>query len=436
MTSAMLFAGIIVLMASPPGAAARLSVPVDIARHVRVIGTTPISGDADPVLWRGVLDVLPVRPVRIVILSANSLSPAARQKIRGLEAFVVDGDATVYVLRQAVTLRRAEAGDAFDRLVLASVIFHEMCHVGGLDEAAALGAEQTLWRGFVRAGRVEFALGMTYVQKLGDERERHLRRAAILRRSVAPTSIPPPRQAVTQAATTDLDDTSDEISTEELEQMIASGRATVLDARPSREFAIGHIPQAVNVAPRAGVPPSLYVSDVAEIGRLIHGNTHALLVLYCNGPHCGKSKRLAGELRRAGYTNVRRYQLGMPFWRASGRVSEIELDGISHILANDRTAVLIDAREQTDFQHGSLTGARNIPRSGVLDGKDSGEVKRAKDDGRLPMEDHNTRIVVIGADAASARFVAQALAREAFHNVAYFAGTFAIARVFLDRAAR
>jgi hypothetical protein len=60
----------------------------------------------------------------------------------------------------------------------------------------------------------------------------------------------------------------------------------------------------------------------------------------------------------------------------------------------------------------------------VLEGKDVGEVKRAKDDGRLPMEDHNTRIIVIGADAAAARYVAEALAREAFHNVSYFAGPF------------
>ena len=60
----------------------------------------------------------------------------------------------------------------------------------------------------------------------------------------------------------------------------------------------------------------------------------------------------------------------------------------------------------------------------MLDGKDIGEVKRAKDDGRLPMEDHNTRIVVLGVDAAQARYVAQALAREAFHNVSYFAGSF------------
>ena len=60
-----------------------------------------------------------------------------------------------------------------------------------------------------------------------------------------------------------------------------------------------------------------------------------------------------------------------------------------------------------------------------------GEVKRAKDDGRLPMEDHNTRLILIGAEAAEARYVADALAREAFHNVAYFPGTFEEARAAL-----
>ena len=61
----------------------------------------------------------------------------------------------------------------------------------------------------------------------------------------------------------------------------------------------------------------------------------------------------------------------------------------------------------------------------MLPGKDIGEVKRAKDDGRLPMEDHNTRLIVIGADRAAARHVAEALAREAFHNVSYFPGPLA-----------
>ena len=90
------------------------------------------------------------------------------------------------------------------------------------------------------------------------------------------------------------------------------------------------------------------------------------------------------------------------------------------MLASDRTAVVIDVREPAAFRGGTAPDARNIPRSLVLEGKDVGEVKRAKDDGRLPMEDHNTRIVVFGADAETARFVAEALTREAFHNVSYF----------------
>jgi hypothetical protein len=38
------------------------------------------------------------------------------------------------------------------------------------------------------------------------------------------------------------------------------------------------------------------------------------------------------------------------------------------------------------------------------------------------MEDHHTRIVVVGANEAQARALADAVAREAFDNVAYFAG--------------
>ena len=114
-----------------------------------------------------------------------------------------------------------------------------------------------------------------------------------------------------------------------------------------------------------------------------------------------------------------------PMWRAAGGVCQVELEGISQIVARDGTAVVIDARESAEFHKGTLKGARNIPRSLVLEGKDVGEVKRAKDDSRLPMEDHNTRILVIGADGEAARYVAGALAREAFHNVSYFAGSFA-----------
>jgi rhodanese-related sulfurtransferase len=214
-----------------------------------------------------------------------------------------------------------------------------------------------------------------------------------------------------------------EVSTQELREILATRSATVLDARPRTEYAVSHIPGALNVAARPGVPISLYVSDVAEIGRLVQGRKETPLVLYCNGPFCGKSKRLAEELVGAGYTSVRRYQLGIPVWRALGGVTVIEPDGVARVHRDDRTAVFVDVRAADSFAKGSLQGARNIPRPLVLQGKDVGELKKAKDDGRLPMNDHNTRIVVFADAADDARFVADQIAREAFHNVAWFGGT-------------
>ena len=222
-----------------------------------------------------------------------------------------------------------------------------------------------------------------------------------------------------------------ELSTEEFQRILAADQDVVIDTRPHLEYSISHIPGARNVAARPGIPMSVYVSDVAEVGRLVGGDINRPLVLYCNGPFCPKSKRLSDELRLAGHKNIRRYQLGIPVWRAFGGVTVIEPDGLRHVVARDRTAVVIDVRETDEFQRGTLPGARNIPRSAVVEGRDVGEIRRAKDDGRLPMQDHNTRVIVVGRSAGDARFVAQALTYEAFHNVAYFPGTFEEAKAAL-----
>ncbi len=215
-----------------------------------------------------------------------------------------------------------------------------------------------------------------------------------------------------------------EISTTDLEKILQDQSAVVLDTRPFLEWSVSHIPGALNVAPKPGVAMALYTSDVSEIGRLVDGKKSQQLVLYCNGPNCGKSKRVAGELIDAGYTNVRRYQLGAPVWRALVGVMVIEPEGARYIFERDQTAVWIDVREPSVFQESSIPGARNLPYSKVLPRKDVGEVFAAKNDGRLPMEDHNTRIIVFGENSAKAITVAEALAREAFHNLTYFSATY------------
>jgi len=133
-----------------------------------------------------------------------------------------------------------------------------------------------------------------------------------------------------------------QVSTSDLQRILTERSAIVFDTRPFREFAVSHIPGARNLSAKPGVSMSLYVSDAAEVGRAVGGDKNAAVVLYCNGPFCGKSKRLAEELLAAGHTNVRRYQLGIPVWRALGGVTEIEPEGLRYVLREDSTAVVID----------------------------------------------------------------------------------------------
>ena len=250
--------------------------------------------------------------------------------------------------------------------------------------------------------------------------------------SIAQTGQEDSVQLVRQAVFAEPGSDVQEVATAELEQLIKDRSAVVLDTRPHLEWSVSHIPGALNVAPKPGVPIALYTSDVAEIGRLVDGDKSKSLVLYCNGPYCGKSKRVAGELLEAGYEDVRRYQLGAPMWRTLVGVMTIEPDGVHYVFENDQTAVWIDVRDPDVFRKGSIDGARNLPQSKVLPGKDVGEVFAAKNDGRLPMEDHNTRIIVFGANGDQAKHVTAALVREAFHNVTYFAGDYEGIKASID----
>lgn len=207
-----------------------------------------------------------------------------------------------------------------------------------------------------------------------------------------------------------------EVSTEELRRILADESAIVLDSRKHAEYVASHIPGARTLALRGDAPPA---ESVAAVERLVGGDKTKALVLYCNGPFCQASRRLSEQLVVAGFTNVRRYQLGIPMWRALGGVTEIELEGILRIFKVDRTAVFFDARAAEEFSAGTLPGARNIPPGAVQ----SGGLQRAAAE-LLPTEDFNTRIVVFGRHAAQARALAEAIAQSARHNVAYFPGAF------------
>lgn len=195
-----------------------------------------------------------------------------------------------------------------------------------------------------------------------------------------------------------------EVSTEELSRILESKSEPVLDVRSTNEFAIAHIPGSINI----------YEKELERVVQLFP-NKSSGMILYCNGPFCGKSKRLSEQLVKLGYTNVRRYQLGLPVWRALGNTVQTDLEGFRYIIQKDKTAVFVDARTKAEFSKETVPGAANIQQ---------GEAEKANEDGRLPYRDKGTRVIVFAGSTVDARVVAEEIARKAYWNSSYFGGTF------------
>jgi rhodanese-related sulfurtransferase len=203
-----------------------------------------------------------------------------------------------------------------------------------------------------------------------------------------------------------------EVSTAELASLLTSG-AVVLDIRSVKECAIAHIP-GTRCMPGVLRSDGTFGDHIDQIVQS-YPDRATPIVLYCNGPLCAKSKRTAQVLAGKGYTNVRRYQLGLPVWRALGNTVQTDLAGLAYILKDDRTAVFVDARAPERFRAETIPGAVNVRPGGA---------KKANEDGRLPHTDKGTRIVVFSDDVAEARTVASEVALSAFWNSSYFGGNY------------
>ena len=100
-------------------------------------------------------------------------------------------------------------------------------------------------------------------------------------------------------------DSMEAVSREELWQRTRDDLVTVLDVRPPDEFAVGHLPGAVNI------PMSDLEARLEELDR------DQEIVAYCRGPWCVLAFEAVAALRARGF-NVRRLEDGLPEWRAAG----------------------------------------------------------------------------------------------------------------------
>jgi rhodanese-related sulfurtransferase/DNA-binding transcriptional ArsR family regulator len=95
------------------------------------------------------------------------------------------------------------------------------------------------------------------------------------------------------------------VGTDELISLYRDGNVVLLDVRPEEEYQAGHIPGA------RSVPVGKLESYLKELP------TDKEVIAYCRGPYCVFSDEAVSLLRERGY-KARRYERGLPDWRATG----------------------------------------------------------------------------------------------------------------------
>ena len=102
-------------------------------------------------------------------------------------------------------------------------------------------------------------------------------------------------------------DSLEPITREVLSSRLRDGMVTVLDVRPADEFALGHVPGALNV-------------PLDELdARLSTLDPDKDIVAYCRGAYCVMAFEAVSRLRVRGF-RARRLEDGMPEWAATGNV--------------------------------------------------------------------------------------------------------------------
>ena len=100
-------------------------------------------------------------------------------------------------------------------------------------------------------------------------------------------------------------DNMEPVSRRELMKRLKEDSVTLLDVRPEDEFALGHLPGALNIP----------LTQLERRLRLLPKGRD--IVAYCRGPYCVLAFEAVAALRRRGYV-VRRLEDGFPEWKAAG----------------------------------------------------------------------------------------------------------------------
>jgi len=156
------------------------------------------------------------------------------------------------------------------------------------------------------------------------------------------------------------------ITTDQLKAMLDEKKDIVLiDSRTKEEYQEAHIAGAISI------PEKNFDENIS----LLPQNKDSLVIFYCNGVKCGKSKKAAVKADARGYKNILIYSEGFPVWEEKGfkivpgpdyekkiettKVRPGELKTLIESKAGD--IVIVDVRDESEFKEGHIPTAINIP---------------------------------------------------------------------------
>lgn len=140
-----------------------------------------------------------------------------------------------------------------------------------------------------------------------------------------------------------------EINTRELLKIMTGKEPYYLyDARPVRRFGEAHIPGARPAHPKDDNFLSLLPED-----------KDVLLVFYCGGPTCPYTGIAVDKAQKAGYTNLKGYQAGLPDWGKSKLPMHADADWLAKNL--NTWTVILDVRDTQASSKSHVQGAVALP---------------------------------------------------------------------------
>jgi rhodanese-related sulfurtransferase len=165
------------------------------------------------------------------------------------------------------------------------------------------------------------------------------------------------------------------ISTDELKALLDENKDFILiDTRSKEEYQEAHIVNAINIPEK----------DFEKIAPTFLQDKEKMLVFYCSGVKCGKSKRTAKIAQSMGYKNLYIYNEGFPVWEERGfkivaapeyekkiETTKIKPSDLKKMI-DDKSLdyVLIDVRDESEYKEGHIPTAINIPAANIASKQD------------------------------------------------------------------